>query len=94
MLTMRKVRTGYQLILVDDNIIGEVEYKKQSCWHGTLWLDGTTLHRHARTARDTLEMLKTAHYWHLKGKHREALPPGCTVPPQIRAKDEKVAGVS
>jgi hypothetical protein len=79
MLTMQKVRTGYQLILVDDNIIGEVEYKKQSRWHGTLRLDGITLHRHARTARDTLEMLKTAHYWHLKGKHSEALPSGCTV---------------
>jgi hypothetical protein len=49
MLTMRKVRSGYQLILVDDNIIGKLEYKKQSCWHGTLWLHGITLHRHAHT---------------------------------------------
>jgi hypothetical protein len=73
MLTMRKVQARYRLVVLDENIIGEIEYKKQSRWDGTLWLDGITLHRHAHTAQDTLEMLKTAHYWHLKDKHREAL---------------------
>ena len=88
MLKMRKVRTGYQLVFMDDNMIGEVEYKKQSCWHGTLWLDGTTLHRHARTAQDTLEMLKTAHYWHLKasteGHCRRAEQFHCKSEPRMR----------
>ena len=74
MLTMQKDRIGYRSILLDGRIIGEIERQTHSRWDGTLWLSDLTLRRHAGTAQDAFQALKTAHYWHLEKKRSEAVP--------------------
>jgi hypothetical protein len=72
MLTMQKNRIGYRSIVLDGHIIGEIKRQTHSRWDGTLWLSDLALQRHAGTAQDTFHALKTAYYWYLRQKQREA----------------------
>ncbi len=73
MLTMQKDGIGYRSILLDGHIIGEIKRQTHSRWDGTLWLSELALQRHAGTAQDAFQALKTAYYWYLRKKQREAV---------------------
>ncbi len=73
MLTMQKDKVGYRSILLDGNVIGEIQRQTHSRWDGMLLLSDLTLERHAGTAQDAFQALKTAHFWHLEKKRREAV---------------------
>ena len=73
MLTMQKDKVGYRSILLDGNVIGEIQRQTHSRWNGVLWLNEVVVQRHAGTAQDAFQALKTAHYWHLEKKRREAV---------------------
>jgi hypothetical protein len=72
-MMMQKDRIGYRSILLDGHIIGEIQRRTHSRWDGTLWLSNCVIQRHAGTAQDAFHALKTAHYWYLREKQREAV---------------------